>query len=110
MIARELRDRLKSLTDDLLEQADDDAAWLASVLLAVQDAVDNGAIAGLALRVWRTNQAAPEPSAEMVCARDATNHQNRVRCGGASRRTPNRAAGPASRPGSGMGARERPRR
>jgi hypothetical protein len=110
MIARALQDRLKRLTDDLLEQADADAAWLASVLVAVQDSVDNGEIAGFALRVWRANQAAPEPTAEMVPARDMTDLRNGARGGGASRRTSKRAAGAASRPGPGMATRARPGR
>jgi hypothetical protein len=85
MIARELHVRLKRLASALLQQPDADAAWRASVLLAVQDSVDNGEIAGFALQAWMANQAPPGPTAEMVPARDATNLRNRARGGGASR-------------------------
>jgi hypothetical protein len=66
MIARKLRDRLKNLTGALIEEDDLDAAWLASVLVAAQDSIENGRLGDFALQVWRADQARQEATAEAM--------------------------------------------
>jgi hypothetical protein len=60
MIACKLHERLKNLTEALIEENDLDAAWLASVLVAAQDSIENSDLGAFALRVWRANQARQE--------------------------------------------------
>jgi hypothetical protein len=55
MLTRDFRDRLDALTDELLADQDVEAAFLASVLLRVQDALSDGTIASLSLRLWRSD-------------------------------------------------------
>jgi hypothetical protein len=66
MIDCTLHDRLKSLTDALIDQEDLDAAWLASVLLAAQDSIEKGDVAAFAVRVWRANQAESPPPGKVA--------------------------------------------
>jgi hypothetical protein len=73
MIACKLHDRLKNLTDALIEENDLDAAWLASVLVAAQDSIENSELGVFALRVWRANHARQEEIAEMTPTRGVAN-------------------------------------
>jgi hypothetical protein len=77
MIARKLHDRLKRLTDALIEKGDLDAARLASVLVAAQDSIENGDLGAFALRVWRANQAQQEPTAEMIARSEVASRETR---------------------------------
>jgi hypothetical protein len=73
MIACKLHDRLKNLTDALIEENDLDAAWLAAVLVAAQDSIENSELGAFALRVWRANQVRQEQIAEMTPTREVAN-------------------------------------
>lgn len=58
MLTRDLRRRLAVLTDELLADQGVEAAFLASILLRAQDALSDGTIATLGLRLWRSD---PDP-------------------------------------------------
>jgi hypothetical protein len=108
MIARKLRQRLKRVTDALIKEADVDAAWLASVLLAAQDALEKGEIADFAVRVWRANQPPPDPTAEIRPTRKVANGRNLRRSVASHRSTRKRGPSPASCSGPARSTPSRP--
>jgi hypothetical protein len=79
MIACNLYDRLKNLTDALIEEDELDAALLASVLVAAQDSIESGDLGAFALRVWRANQARREDADETAPTTEVANLETQGR-------------------------------
>jgi hypothetical protein len=73
MIACNLRDRLTNLTNALVDDDDVDSAWLASILVAAQESIENGELGALALQVSTANQARQDAAVEMTLTKEVPN-------------------------------------